>query len=472
MSSRASILLVVLLALAAFVGLQLEFVRGSDGAISAAPQGARAQQDPAATSVRVIGSAAKFSTSELESDWRGFAALRAERRDAIEQELALVADPDAERPDAAHGSPVDLGQSQVLEWFVGADQIGAALRQTDRERIAIAGHEPMFGLAWMARRPSAPSPPGQQAIGFAHVTRSELEWIDGELQVVDTEVAQRAPLGSAHGRVLLPKDLHPHELEITLRRTDGSNALATAVVRPDGRWHASHLAPGTWTVEPETFSRMAWSTREGLAQRDVEIGDFALVEVPTFDLRHVRVIDVRAVDELGRPLAARAELESSPSGDRWGYDSEEGHWRVIAGDEPVHASFDALGRRREHVELGSCSTTVVLGPGYPLRVRVANWSVLSTRPHVLLAWLESRDEPVAFEAAGELVLHAPTPGDHRLLLALRDPSWSVAERRQPLGASRPVSYAVHVPDSMEPVELEIEIALEVLADAVRRVEED
>jgi hypothetical protein len=301
-------------------------------------------------------------------------------------------------------------------------------------------------------------------------SRTELEWFDGELTVVDAFGGAPARLGAAHGQVLLPVELRPTDFEVRLSCSSDPHAWAMLALDHEGRWRASRLPLGSWSIDLVPTNAITWPAHDPFGLAEFEIASESWVEAPSIDLRPLRMIELSAVDELGRALGAYAEFDTSASNAPARCFASDGRWRVLTHEPILRACFEASGRRRECLTPVQDGATAVLGPGFPLRVRLSHTSVSAAHRYELLAWLESRDEPVLVDRAGEAELHAATPGAHQLLLALRDPSWAGTVRRQPLGGSRPVRYPVNVPSTGELSVLEIELEPELVADAVRRIE--
>jgi len=288
-------------------------------------------------------------------------------------------------------------------------------------------------------------------------------WIGAVVGGVD-HVLVVPRVAAVAGRVLMPPGLDAHELSISFRGSTGALELAK-----DGSWELTGQHSGPAEIEISASRAIA---QDHLGRIDVELVAGTLTRAPDIDLRSVRVLRVRVVDEQHRPLDGWSEVDAG--------NLSVCHAQIIDGNAliltrhpRVEAFFDVPGFQRTwDIDLQD-GAVIVLSPGQLVLVRLLDPSAVPGMPYQLIARLGPTFDEVPFEASGEVMLSASLPGAQRLQIEVRDTRWGAnMSQKRPRVHVQPLSLPVEIPESGDPVELEIDVSVDYVADAIRRFEEE
>lgn len=254
----------------------------------------------------------------------------------------------------------------------------------------------------------------------------------------DVELALRHE-STLSGVVILGGEFEPDALEVKVapdgptRRGQISWSLMAQRLDGEGRYRFGGLAPGRYRVEVRQREVMSWDSLAVSAW--VEVGEGVDAVAPAIDLTGaIHTYRLEVVDELGAPIPkGRGTFWARDEGDTTDITVEGGAATLRTRYDEVVAWVGAPGRRTVEIPQLRGDERVVLGPAYPVRVRLTD--ATAVRPpysakisvssglgydNWVLGTLTDRG-PVAFDDAGEALLELTVARRHRLTVTLSGP---------------------------------------------------
>jgi len=269
---------------------------------------------------------------------------------------------------------------------------------------------------------------------------------------------------AAHGRVLVPQSARPSSL--TLELSFGRKGSDAPRIEPNGTWRSRSLRPGTWTIDVRRGGDFASAPLlttqfEAVAGQDVR--------VPDLDLSALRVIDIELVDERGEPLDGTCTFMTPEGQQRGTFAVKRGQASLKTMDARIDASFDSPGRRRVQVADLQGGARIELVRGWPVRVRLADARVLPDSPYELVASFAGAGDDRAFDAAGEVLLHAPLVGEQAIRIYVRDPRRDDPQQYRVVVGDWNAPHPVIVADQAEEQKLELELDAQLVTEAAQKL---
>jgi len=291
-------------------------------------------------------------------------------------------------------------------------------------------------------------------------------WVEGAAGSRDFVIRAPRPT-SAQGRLLLPAGFEAREFSLRLSRP--SSSWETPELAPDGTWAIQNLEPGRWWVEVVDASVFSW---EWLARAEFDIAEGQVVHVHDLDLRALRAIHIRVVDERGEPIDASGSFEAQGRSDGTDIEARAGRARLLTRHARVNAWLEAPGRFNTGALDVQDGAVLVLPTAGRVRVRLSNDSALPPSPLVLFAVLTWGDERAIFDLTRVAELPATIRGEQHVHLCLRDPRLDPDRGPTHVGVGNPkfLRFAITIPDSSETTEIEVQVTAEHIAEAQRRLE--